>query len=234
MPRGFRLPSPAMAVALLALVASTTGVGIAAVKIDGADLKDRSVSTPKLKVGVIRAPQLATGAVTTTKIKARAVTVGKIAPGAVTTDAIAAGTVRADDLAAGSVGSSQIADGAVLAPELGTGAVTDAKIANGTVSRAKLAADAALPLVTVRRSVDTTVPGGSVVAITATCAPGERAMGGGAAATAVPPSPDLAVIGAVPSPNAEGDTPTAWVASVRNASMGDIDARAYAVCARAA
>ncbi len=53
MPRGLRLPSPAMAVALLALVASTTGVGIAATQIDGATLKDRSVSTPKLKVGVI-------------------------------------------------------------------------------------------------------------------------------------------------------------------------------------
>lgn len=233
MPIGFRRPSPAMAVALLALVASTTGVGIAATQIDGRDLKDRSIATPKLQIGSVRAAQLGTGAVTTTKLKTGAVTAGKIARGAVTTDALATGTIRADDLGAASVGSSQIADGAVLGAELGAGAVTDAKIANATVSRAKLTADAALPLVTVRRSVDTTVPGSSIIAITATCAPGERAMGGGAAATADPPSPDLAVIGAFPSPNAEGDTPTAWVASVRNASGSDIAARAYAVCARA-
>lgn len=234
MPRGLRLPSPAMAVALLALVASTTGVGIAAVKIDGADLKDRSVSTPKLKIGVIRAPQLATGAVTTTKIKSRAVTVGKIAPGAVTTDALATGTIRADDLGTGSVGSAQIADGAVLAPEIGTGAVTDAKIANGTVSRAKLAADALLPVVAVRRSAGTTVPGNSIVEITATCGPGERLMGGGAAGTAIPALETLSVIGAVPSPNGDGEVPTAWVATIHNASATPADARAYAVCARAA
>lgn len=234
MPRGLRLPSPAMAVALLALVASTTGVGIAATQIDGATLKDRSVSTPKLKVGVIRAQQLATGAVTTTKIKSRAVTAGKIAPGAVTTDALATGTIRADDLGAGSVGSAQIADGAVLGAEIATGAVTDAKIANGTISRAKLAADALLPAVTVRRSVNTTVPGNSIVEITATCGPGERLTGGGGAGTAIPALITLTVSGGVPSPSGDGETPTAWVATVVNSSGGPADARAYAICARAA
>lgn len=233
MPIGFRRPSPAMAVALLALVASTTGVGIAATQIDGRDLKDRSIATPKLQVGSVRAAQLGTGAVTTTKLKTGAVTAGKIARGAVTTDALAAGTIRADDLGASSVGSAQIADGAVLGADLGAGAVSEAKIANGAVSRAKLTADAALPLVTVRRSVDTIVPATSIAPITATCAPGERAMGGGAAGTAEPPSPGLLVIGTVPSPNAEGDTPTAWVANVQNTTGGDISARAYAVCARA-
>lgn len=234
MPIGFHRPSPAMAVALLALAASTTGVGIAATQIDGRTLKDRSVATPKLQIGSVRAAQLGTGAVTTTKLKTGAVTAGKIARGAVTTDALASGTIRADDLGAASVGSPQIADGAVLGAELGTGAVTDAKIANGTVSRAKLGADAALPLVAVRRSVDTTVPGGSTVAIAVTCAPGERALGGGAAGTADPPILGLSVVGGVPSPNAEGDTPTGWVATVANGTMGDAAARAYAICARAA
>ena len=70
-----------MAVALLALVAATGGVGYAQSqeRLDGANLVNRSVSTPTLKIGVIRAQQLATGAVTT-KIRSRAVTRGKIAP----------------------------------------------------------------------------------------------------------------------------------------------------------
>ena len=62
MPIGFRGPGAAMAVVLPALVASTTGVGIAATQIDGRDLKDRSIATPTLRIGSVRAAQLGTGA----------------------------------------------------------------------------------------------------------------------------------------------------------------------------
>lgn len=233
MPHGFRRPSPAMAVALLALVASTTGVGIAATQIDGANLKERSVSTPKLKIGAVRAAQLSTGAVTTTKLKAASVTAGKMARNAVTSAAIAPGEVRADDLAPGSVGGVQIADGSVLGVELGAGAVTEAKIANATVSRAKLTADALLPQVAVRRSALVNIPANSVGTVTATCATGERLSGGGATPSSGPVV-DEVVISGLPSPNNDGDVPVAWVATVDNNTAAAQPVVAFAICLRAA
>ena len=125
MPSRVPRPSPAMAVALIALIAATGGVGYAQSRsrIDGANLKDRSVSTPKLKIGVIRAPQLATGAVATTKIKTAAVTARKVAPGAIGSTEITDAGVRAPDIGAAAVGGVQIADGTVLGAEIGDGAV---------------------------------------------------------------------------------------------------------------
>ena len=51
------------------------------------------------------------------------------------------------------------------------------------------------------------------------------ATGDGAAGRAAPPVANISVIGGVPSPNAEGGKPTAWVASVSNTDTGDAGAR---------
>lgn len=228
-----RRPSPAMIVALIALFVATAGAGVAATTIDGRNLKNRSVSTPKLQVGSVRAAQLATGAVTTTKIRARAVTGGKLAPGAVGTDQLAAGAVRAADIGAGAVGSQQLATGAVGAAALANGSVGEGKIANGAVSRAKLTADAQLPSVVVRRSAAVDVPNGTVGTATASCQPGERATGGGALPASAPVNGLVAVLGDGPVPNGDGDVPTGWQAYMVNGDMGTPQLIAYAVCARA-
>lgn len=232
MPSPLRRPGPAMIVALIALFAATAGAGVAATVIDGKNLKNRSVSTPKLQVGSVRTAQLATGAVSTSKIRAKAVTGGKLAVGAVGTDQLAVGAVRAADVGAGAIGTPQIAAGAVANSSLANGSVSDGKIVNGAVSRAKLAADAQLPVLAVRRSAPVDVPNGTVGTATATCQPGERATGGGAL-PASPPTAITFVLGGAPVPSGDGDVPTAWVAYLLNNDMGTAQLVAYAICARA-
>ncbi|MGD9571552.1 MAG: hypothetical protein AB7V62_06715 [Thermoleophilia bacterium] len=227
-------PSPAMLVAVAVLVAAMGGVGYAQVqeRLDGRNLEARSVSTPKLQLGSVRTPQLGTGAVTTTKLRTGAVTARKVAPGAIGTTELADAGVRSTDLAEASVGSPQIADGAVGNPELAVGAVTDVKIAPGTISRARLAADAQVPLTTVRRSAVVGVGTGTIGTATASCLPGERATGGGSA-PAAPTSGVLYPVGGYPVPNGDGDVPTAWTGFVVNNSGAPQSMVAFVVCARA-
>lgn len=56
-------PSPAMIVAILALVVSTAGVGYAASKINGKTIKNTSIPGKKLKVGTVKSKQLKDGGV---------------------------------------------------------------------------------------------------------------------------------------------------------------------------
>ncbi len=229
-----RRPSPAMIVALIALFVATAGAGVAATVIDGRNLKNRSVSTPKLQIGSVRTAQLSTGAVSTSKIRGKAVTGGKLAAGAVGTDQLAAGAVRAADIGAGAIGTPQIAAGAVVNAAIANGAVSEGKIANGAVSRAKLTADALLPSLVVRRSAPVVVPNGTVGTATATCQPGERATGGGALPV-TPPTQEILPLGGAPLPNGDGDVPTAWQGFVINSSMSatPVQMVAFAICARA-
>ena len=75
--------SPAMVVAMLALLVSLGGVSYAATKIGTSQIKNGAVTTPKLHKN----------AVATGKIQNAAVTADKIAGGAVTADKIAAGVI---------------------------------------------------------------------------------------------------------------------------------------------
>ena len=56
-------PSPALVVALIALIAATAGVGYAATKISGSQLENASVSGKKLKKSTIKSKQLKDGGV---------------------------------------------------------------------------------------------------------------------------------------------------------------------------
>lgn len=76
-------PSPALAISLIALFVALGGTGYAAVKINGANLKNKSVSGAKLKNKTI------TGA----KIKSNAVTGAKVKGGSLTASDFKAGTL---------------------------------------------------------------------------------------------------------------------------------------------
>jgi hypothetical protein len=90
-----RLPSPAMAVSVTALVVALGGTSYAAVT-----LKANSVGTKQLKNGAVTTPKIANGAVTTPKIANGAVTTPKIANGAVTGAKVLDGSLTTADLAA--------------------------------------------------------------------------------------------------------------------------------------
>jgi len=93
-----RGPSPAMVVALVALVLSLAGTAFAAVKIGTNSLKN--------------------SAVTTKKLKNRAVTGAKLAEGSVSAAKLAEGAVTSEKLANGAVGTGKLAEAAVTAPKL--------------------------------------------------------------------------------------------------------------------
>jgi hypothetical protein len=82
-----RRPSPALIVAIIALIASLTGTSFAAVK-----LQRKNVKLHKNSVG-------------TKQLKAKAVTTGKIANGAVTGAKVAANTLTSADINIGQLGT---------------------------------------------------------------------------------------------------------------------------------
>ncbi len=101
-------PSPAMVVAMTALVVALAGSAYAAVKIGGKNIKPNAIKTSKIKNGAVTGPKLAAGAVSA----------ANLAPGA----------IPANSLADGSVTTAKIGDGAVTTAKIGDGAVTAAKL----------------------------------------------------------------------------------------------------------
>jgi methionine-rich copper-binding protein CopC len=80
-------PSPAMVVAIIALVAALTGTAFAALgknSVGSKQLKKNAVTAVKIKSNAITEAKIATNAVTSNKLKDNAVTSDKIANGAVT------------------------------------------------------------------------------------------------------------------------------------------------------
>ena len=69
-----RLPSPAMGVALIALVVALSGTTYAAVRIGTKQIKNNAITSPKIRNGQVRNVDLARNSVVTAKIVAGAVT----------------------------------------------------------------------------------------------------------------------------------------------------------------
>ncbi len=104
--------------------------------------------------GSVGTPQLARNAVTTPKIASAAVTKSKLGPGAVTATALAKGAVGSDAIAAGSITADRLAAGVV-----------------GGVAGTKITA--------VTSPVAIVPPSSPGMAVTATCAAGQKAIAGG-------------------------------------------------------
>ena len=154
--RGRWRPSPALAVATLALFVALGGTTYAATQINGSQIVNKSITSAKLKnqsVGTaqlrdfgVQRRDLQTGAVSVSKLSTRAVTSSKIAPGAV-----------------GSLA-----------------------IANNSVTRDDIQAAARAPQVVVRTSAIQGVASGALGDAQAACNPGETLIAGGAGITSAP------------------------------------------------
>jgi hypothetical protein len=139
--RKFR-PSPATAIALVALFVAMTGSAFAVPKflvrsaqilngtVRTVDLRDNAVTSPKIADATVTANDLGTDsvgsdeiqkdAVNSDEIAKDAVKADEIAPEAVASSEVADQSLTQDDLGANSVGSSELQTGAVRASELGT------------------------------------------------------------------------------------------------------------------
>jgi hypothetical protein len=90
------LPSPAMGVALLALLVALGGTTYAATKI-----KKNAVGSKQLQANAVKTAKIAANAVTTAKLAGDAVTTDKLAANAVTSAKVADGTLTRSDAAQG-------------------------------------------------------------------------------------------------------------------------------------
>lgn len=120
-------------------------------KVQGTNIADGAISTPKLTANAVTADKISANAVTAAKIAAGAITAAKIAAntitsanikaGAITSDEIASNSVSADKMVANTITAAQIAAGAITASELAANTITAAQIATGAITADELAAD---------------------------------------------------------------------------------------------
>lgn len=144
-----RLPSPAMGVALVALVVALSGTSYAVVRIGTKQIKNNAITSVKIRNGQVRSVDLARNSVVTAKILASAVTglqirdasVGNadLANDAVTGAKVRGGAIGNGDLAGDAVTGSKIRAGNVGETDLATDAVTSAKIKDGSIATADYA-----------------------------------------------------------------------------------------------
>jgi hypothetical protein len=134
-----RLPSPAMGVALIALVVATTGTTYAAVRIGTKQIKDNAVTSPKIRNGAVKRVDLARNSVVTAKIVASAVTGLQLKDGSVGNADLGTDSVSTTRIRGGAVGNSDLANDAVTTSKLRASAVGNSDIADGAVTGAKIA-----------------------------------------------------------------------------------------------
>ena len=162
-------------------------------------------------------------------------------------------------LPSNSVGPSQIKPGAVGASDIHADAVTSRTVKNQSLSAADFKRGqlpkgptglsgpagpagpqgpkgdpgtpgaAGLPNVVVRRGALTNVPAGNSAIVTAECAAGERATGGGSSISGLA---GWAVIESFPTPTVDGDTPTGWRVDATNGTGSANNLLAIVVCAK--
>jgi hypothetical protein len=138
MRRHFKMPSPAMAVALLALFVSLGGVGYAASRIGTKQIKNGAVTNAKIKNGAVGNHKIANGAVGNRKLADNSISTGKLQNGSVTASKLGTGVLSGANLTAASVGTTALADNAVTTNKLADRAVTTNKLADNAVNGQKV------------------------------------------------------------------------------------------------
>jgi len=169
-----RRPSPAMAVALLALVVAMSGTAIAATQlgkntVGTRQLKRNAVRVGKLAPEAVRAGKLAKGAIATNrlrdgvvatgKIADQAVTSGKLADNAFSTGKIANDAVTSEKIGTEAVITGKIAKEAVLADKIANGAVTGESVADGALGTEDFSS--AIPAASATATADQSIANGT-------------------------------------------------------------------------
>jgi hypothetical protein len=156
-------------IALLALFIALGGsVYAASNKIDGAQIKAKSLPGNRIQPGTVTATQIKKGAIGEPQIKAGAVTGKQIKAGAVTATQIQANAITAAQIKAGSISGTQIQSGSLGATQINQTTLTGISAAN-------------IHTVQYVTSTVTLVPESETgTSTTATCPSGMKVIGGGA------------------------------------------------------
>ncbi|MDX6564271.1 MAG: hypothetical protein QOD65_4085 [Gaiellales bacterium] len=199
MKRGWiRLPSPAMGVALIALIVATGGTSYAALRIGTKQIRNNAVTSEKIRNGGVRNIDLARNSVVTAKIVASAVTGLQIKDASVGNADLGNDSVTGAKVRGGAIGNSDLANDAVTSSKLRAAAVGNSDLADGSVSGSKVA-DGSLTAADVKDGE--LVKGNGRVFATAVTVPD------GAGATTLLSAPGL---GALRASCAAGVATTSW------------------------
>jgi hypothetical protein len=134
-----RLPSPAMGVALIALLVALSGTTYAAVRIGTKQIKDNAITSPKIRNGAVKNIDLARNSVVTTKIVAGAVTGLQIRDASVGNADLGNDSVSASKIRSGAAGNSELANDAVTTSKIRAAAVGNSDIADDAIGSSKIA-----------------------------------------------------------------------------------------------
>ena len=134
-----RLPSPAMGVALIALLVALSGTTYAAVRIGTKQIKDNAITSPKIRNGAVKNIDLARNSVVTAKIVASAVTGLQIKDASVGNADLGNDSVSGAKIRGGAVGNSDLANDAVTSSKIRAAAVGNSDIADNAIGSSKIA-----------------------------------------------------------------------------------------------
>jgi len=144
-----RLPSPALAVAVVALVVALGGTSYAVVRVGTKQIRNNAITSAKIRNGQVKNVDLARNSVVTAKIVASAVTGLQIRDASVGNADLGNDSVSGAKVRGGAIGNSDLANDAVTGAkiragnvgesDLATDAVTSTKIKDGSVAAADLA-----------------------------------------------------------------------------------------------
>jgi hypothetical protein len=172
--RKFR-PTPATAIALVALFVAMTGSAFAAPKflVRSAQIVDSTIRTVDLRDNAVTSPKIADATVTANDLGSDSVGSDEIAKDAVNSDEIAKDAVKADEIAPEAVASSEVADQSLTQDDLGPNSVGSSELQAGAVRASELG-----PIIQV--SNNTPIANGANGGVSVQCPAGTTVISGGA------------------------------------------------------
>lgn len=214
MKRGWiRLPSPAMGVALIALVVAMGGSSYAALRIGTKQIKDNAVTSAKIRNGGVKNVDLARNSVVTAKIVAGAVTGLQIRDASVGNADLGNDSVSGAKVRGGAIGNSDLATDAVTTTKLRAASVGNSDLADNSIGSSKVA-DGTLTAADIKDG-DVVEGNGRILATAVT-------LPDGAGATALLSAPGL---GALRASCLAGTATTSWqnTASTNVTVVNDVE-----------
>jgi hypothetical protein len=184
--RSFR-PSPALAIACVALFAALTGsaiaAGVAKNSVRSAQIVDGTVRTIDLRDSAVNSVKVVDQSLTANDLGPDSVNSEEIAENAVGTSEVAPDSLAAGDLAPNSVGTSEVADNTLTANDLGPDSVGASELAADSAGSSEIATDSVrsseLGPIVQRTSAPQAIAAGANGSVSIDCAAGEQVIGGG-------------------------------------------------------
>jgi hypothetical protein len=205
-------PTPAFVVAIIALVVSMSGTAVAVTA-----LAPNSVKSKHIANGQVKVKDLGSDSVRGAKVQDASLTGTDVADGSLAGADVTDGTLAGADVTDESLTGADVQDNSLTGAD-----VNESTLQGVMASRVRMVVTQGIP----------TVGGQEFVA---SCAPSEKAIGGGGAwiqaATGTPTQLEAPITASMPEPAIPGaDGATGWRSAGRNLSGQDRIFRVYAVC----